>query len=174
MNWKALLQNEIETTYGITAKLMDSVESDQLKWKPSTGSNWMTIGQLLMHLTNACGSSCKGFVTGDWGIPEEVNMEEMTPEEMLPPAEKMQTIASIDEAKALLAEDKKVALEVLEACSEEDLSNKIATAPWDPTGLVLGHRLLQMVDHLKQHKGQLFYYLKLQGKSVHTGNLWGM
>ena len=30
------------------------------------------------------------------------------------------------------------------------------------------------VDHLKEHKAQLFYYLKLQGKPVHTGNLWGM
>ena len=40
--------------------------------------------------------------------------------------------------------------------------------------MLLGHRLLQMVDHLKQHKGQLFYYLKLQGKPVSTTDLWGM
>ena len=40
--------------------------------------------------------------------------------------------------------------------------------------MVLGRRLLQMVEHLNQHKGQLFYYLKLQGVPVHTGNLWGM
>ena len=174
MNWKALLQAEIEITYGITAKLMGSVESNRLEWKPSTGSNWMTTGQLLMHLTGACGSSCKGFATGDWGIPEGVKMEDMAPEEMLPPAEKLPTVKSIDEAKALLAEDKQVALDTLAACSEEELSHKIATAPWDPTELVLGHRLLQMVDHLKQHKSQLFYYLKLQGKPVNTGNLWGM
>jgi hypothetical protein len=32
-------------------------------------------------------------------------------------------------------------------------------------------KLLQMVDHLKQHKGQLFYYLKLQGKILNTGDL---
>jgi hypothetical protein len=30
------------------------------------------------------------------------------------------------------------------------------------------------VQHLAQHKGHLFYYLKLQGKPVHTGDLWGM
>jgi hypothetical protein len=40
--------------------------------------------------------------------------------------------------------------------------------------MILGHRLLQMVDHLKSHKAQLFYYFKLQGKPVHTGHLWGM
>lgn len=38
----------------------------------------------------------------------------------------------------------------------------------------LGVRMIQMVDHLKQHKGQLFYYLKLQGQPVKTGDLWGM
>jgi hypothetical protein len=31
-----------------------------------------------------------------------------------------------------------------------------------------------MVGHLAQHKGQLFYYLKLQGKPVNTAHLWGM
>jgi hypothetical protein len=31
-----------------------------------------------------------------------------------------------------------------------------------------------MVGHLNQHKGQLFYYLKLQGKDVNTMHLWGM
>jgi hypothetical protein len=63
---------------------------------------------------------------------------------------------------------------MLASCSEEQLAGKPAPAPWDPTEIVLGHRLLQMIDHLKQHKGQLFYYLKLQGKPVNTGNLWGV
>ena len=38
----------------------------------------------------------------------------------------------------------------------------------------LGHRLLGMIGHLTQHKAQLFYYLKLQGKPVNTMHLWGM
>jgi hypothetical protein len=40
--------------------------------------------------------------------------------------------------------------------------------------MILGRRLLQMVDHLKAHKGQLFYYLKLQGKPVNTHDYWGV
>jgi len=35
-------------------------------------------------------------------------------------------------------------------------------------------RLHEMVNHLNQHKGQLFYYLKLQGKAVNTMHLWGI
>jgi uncharacterized damage-inducible protein DinB len=168
-----LLKNEIEHTFGVTNKLMDLVDENQLDWKPSTGSNWMTTGQLLRHITDACGAAIRGFVTGDWGMPEDVDMSQLPPEEMLPPAEKFPTVGSVAEAKKLLAEDKQVALDMLAKCSEEDLSTKIATAPWDPTELVLGHRLLQMVGHLNQHKGQLFYYLKLQGKPVNTVHLWG-
>ncbi|MFQ5823853.1 MAG: DinB family protein [bacterium] len=174
MNWMELLKNEIEYTYKVTEGLMNLVDEEKLDWKPSMGNNWMTTGQLLMHLTNACGTAIRGFVTGDWGMPEDFDPSNMSPEEMLPPAEKLPTIGSIAEAKKLLAEDRKVALDILEKCDEDKLANEIATAPWDSTQMVLGHRLLQMIGHLNQHKGQLFYYLKLQGKSVNTSNLWGM
>lgn len=38
----------------------------------------------------------------------------------------------------------------------------------------LGVRLMQTVGHLTQHKSQLFYYLKLQGRPVNTMHLSGM
>jgi hypothetical protein len=31
-----------------------------------------------------------------------------------------------------------------------------------------------MIDHLGQHKGQLFYYLKLRGQNVNTADLYGV
>ena len=170
MNWTDLLQAEIETNYAVTQALMDLVDIDRLDWKPGSGSNWMTTGQLLHHLTDACGAAIRGFVTGDWGIPLET---EMTQEEMLPPAEKLPTITTTAEAKALLAEDRTLALQMLARCSEERLATEVGTAPWDPTEVLLGHRLLHMIWHLSMHKSQLFYYLKLQGKPVHTGHLWG-
>lgn len=174
MNWKELLKNEIEYTYKVTAGLMDLVDGDKLDWKPSADNNWMTMGQLLMHITNSCGAAMRGFVTGDWGMPEGVDMADLPPEEMLPPAEKLPAVGSVAEAKDLLAKDKQTALAMLGECDEEKLANDIATAPWDPTEMTLGHRLLQMATHLAQHKTQLFYYLKLQGKPVDTSNLWGM
>jgi len=173
MNWTELLRTEIETTYMVTNGLLDMVDNDDLDWKPSTGNNWMTTGQLLKHITTACGSCFKGFVTGDWGIPEGVDLVNVSPEEMLPPAERFPTIESVAETKRLLEEDKLVALDMLSKCSEDDLAHKAVTAPWNPTEIILGHRLLQMIDHLRQHKGQLFYYLKLQGKPVDTESLWG-
>lgn len=162
MDWNTLLRSEIETTYKAADGLIAMVDDDALDWKPSTGENWMTMGQLLRHMTEACGVSCRGFVTGDW----------MSDTEMLPPAEKMQTVASVEEARTLLAADKQLSLEMLEQAATH--MERAAPAPWDPTPMPLGQRLLQMVEHLSTHKGQLFYYLKLQGKPVNTMHLYGM
>lgn len=172
--FKEMIHGAIEYNYAVTERLIDRVDPQALSWKPATGTNWMTTGQLLLHITGACGSSIKGFVTGDWGMPEGIDMSELPPDAMLPPAESLPAVGSVEEAKTLLAEDKALALELLHSVSEEQLATEIKTAPWDPMEFPLGIRMLQMVDHLKQHKGQLFYYLKLQGQPVDTGDLWGM
>ncbi len=174
MNWRDLLTTETEHTYAVTEKLMRRVNDGDLGWKPSTGSNWMTTGQLFMHLTNACGFCFRGFVTGDWGMPAEQDAADVPPEDMLPPAEKLPAAGSVSEALELLAADKRMAFDMLAQCSDEELDSKMVDAPWNPAKMPLGYQLLLMIDHLKQHKSQLYYYLKLQGQPVHTGDLWGM
>ena len=174
MNWTQLLKSEVEGTYTSTAKLIDKVDPDNLDWKPQSGRNWMTVSQLLRHITNACGAGCRGFVTGDWGLPAGVKLDDLSPEEMLPPAEKLPGIGSVAEAKKLLSEDKSIALQMIEQAGENGLATREMAAPWAPgVAFPLGRHLLQMVQHLDQHKGQLFYYLKLQGKAVNTADLWG-
>lgn len=172
MEWKPLLHGTFEYQYGVAEKLMNLAENEKLDWKPETGSNWMTLGQLLRHISDACGMPCKGFATGDWGMPEGMDMENMSPEDMLPPAEKLPAVSSVQEAKDLLAADKKLAFEILNEVSEDRLENEIAKAPWDPMEFRLGQRFAQMAEHLSVHKAQLFYYLKLMGKPVNTGHLW--
>jgi len=174
MNWTELLKSEVEDAYRATEGLLAMVDDDKLGWKPTIGSNWMTTGQLLMHVTGACGACCKGFVTGDWGFPEGIDPSQMPKDQLVPPVEKMQAVKSVAEAKKLLAEDKKLALQMLEKAGETDLAGKMTRAPWDPAQTVLGKQLLGMVGHLNLHKAQLFYYLKMQGKPVHTGHLYGM
>jgi len=173
MTWTELLKMQIESAYASADGLMGMVSDGELSWKPETGENWMTLGQLLQHVTDACGAPCKGFVTGEWGMPDGFDPSEIPPEEMLPPAEKLPSVTSVAEARRLLAEDKKLALAMIDQSGEDDLVNRTVTAPWDPTETPLGRMLLQMVGHLEQHKAQLYYYLKLQGKPVNTGNLWG-
>lgn len=166
MNWTELLKTEIAGTYDAAEGLLNLVDDSDLDWKPATGTNWMTVGQLLYHIQAACGFCCKGFVTGDWGMP---------PEEMLPPAEKLPTIGSVAEAKKLLSEDRALALQMIDQAGEERLANEDQATPWAPDkSRKLGHQLLHMIGHLESHKHQLYYYLKLQGKPVNTSTLWGM
>jgi hypothetical protein len=175
MDWKQLLASEIEMMYKRTEGLMDQVDDSMLAWKPSPDNNWMSYGQLLRHLSDACGMAMKGFVTGDWGLPEGMNFEDIPPEDMLPPAEKMPAVTTVQEAKTLLAQDKQTALEMLEQTTNEELENKIMAAPWAPAfKQPLGQHLLQMIYHLDQHKNQLFFYLKLYGKPVNTHTLYAM
>lgn len=105
MDWTGLLESEIEAAYATTAKLLDKVDPASLEWKPTSGCNWMTVGQLLKHISNTCGVGCKGFVTDDWGLPPGKKMEDLSPQEVLPPAEILPTVESVEQAKILLSED---------------------------------------------------------------------
>jgi hypothetical protein len=177
MTWTDLVTCAMNEAYKATDNLMAMVSDDELAWKPASGENWMTTGQLLMHLTNACGACCQGFVTGDWGLPEGMDLSDIPPEEMLPPAEKLPTVESVAGARRLLTADMELGLRMVSEAGEDRLDNEMLRAPWDGPECGdrrLGEHLFGMVQHLATHKAQLFYYLKLQGKNVNTHHLWGM
>jgi hypothetical protein len=172
MNWQELLLKQIDDAYRVSEKLIGLLEENDLSWKPSDSNNWMTTGQLLYHLGHACGVPMKGFATGEWDMPSHSDISESKPDVSLPPAEKLKSAESLGAALKMLADDKKAAIDSVNFCSENELANKPSSAPWDRSQLILGLRLLQMIDHLNQHKAQLFYYLKLQGKPVNTMHLY--
>ena len=174
MDWTELLESEMGIAYGATAGLIKMVDDKSLGWKPSTGTNWLTTGQLLLHLSSACGSGFRGFITGEWkddGVAPDYKPEK---EGMLPPAEKYLAVKSVGEALQKLEGDKALSMKLLRQAGEKDLAKKKVAAPWGGPEMLLGKYLLMMVDHLKNHKAQLFYYLKLQGKPVSTQHLYGM
>jgi len=174
MKWTAFLKQEIEHNRKATLALLDKVDDSDLGWKPSTGQNWMTIGQLLKHLSDGCGFGVRAFVTSDWTLPDGRKPEDIPAEEQMPSAEIMPTVSSVDEARRLITADINLAIAMIEKAGEEDLQLRAVSAPWDPKMREsLGWMVHQMIQHLSQHKGQLFYYLKLQGKSMSTVDLWG-
>jgi hypothetical protein len=169
-----LLLHEAEVTYALTEKLFHRVGDSDLSWAPATGTNWMTIGQLMMHCASfGCGKAVQGFVKGDWGLPAGTHLEDLGEDDHLPPAVALPSVATIQEALDRLATDRNLTLSGIANAGELALMDRRVSAPWGGPTFTLFQHLLHMIDHLAQHKGQLFYYLKLMGKDVGTCDLWG-
>jgi uncharacterized damage-inducible protein DinB len=174
MTLTQVLQEEAEVTYAITEKLFRRVDDRELSWKPTSGKNWMTVGQLLMHSACfGCGKAVQGFVKGDWGLSGDTSVEGLAAENHVPPASALPSVRDVEQALKLLAQDRNLALACIADVDEADLLARRIAAPWGGSEVSLFLHLLHMIEHLAQHKGQLFYYLKLMGKDVNTGDLWG-
>ncbi len=188
MSLTAFLKTQIEDTYRATDGLMALCDDAALGWKPATGDNWMTTGQLLFHLQMACGACVQGFVTGDWSalMPPDATQSgaeggaecaadgDCGADAGLPTADKLPTSKSVADSRTALAKDKAVALGMLAEAGEERLATQMVGAPWNPQERPLASQVGDCIQHLASHKSQLFYYLKLQGKPVNTMHLWGM
>jgi uncharacterized damage-inducible protein DinB len=169
MTLTGVLLTEAETTYAITDHLFRLVKDDELAWTPPAGKGWMSVGQLLMHCVECgCGKAIQGFVTGDWGPAAD-----STEQGQVPPAEALPSVTSVGQALELLAADRRLTMAGIRGAGEENLQERTVAAPWGGPEISLLRQLLHMIAHLAQHKGQLFYYLKLMGKDVSTSDLWG-
>jgi uncharacterized damage-inducible protein DinB len=174
MTLKQVLLEEATATYDITEKLFRRLDDSELTWKPGAGGNWMTVAQLLMHCASfGCGKAVQGFIRGDWGIPEGAGAEEPHADQHVPPASVLPGVESVTQALEALARDRSLTLRCIGEAEEDALLETRLVAPWGGPELSLFQHLLMMVAHLAQHKGQLFYYLKLMGKDVGTADLWG-
>jgi uncharacterized damage-inducible protein DinB len=175
MKLKNILKEEAETNYLIAERLFKHVSNDELNWMPPVGKNWMNMSQLLMHCAdNGCGKAIKGFVKGDWGLPEGTSIEELTTIDHVPIQTVLPSVKSTEEALELLEADKKLTLICIADLDERRLLDNTFAAPWGGPELFLFQHLLQMIAHLAQHKGQLFYYLKMMGRNINTNDLWGL
>ncbi len=52
MSWKTVLVEQVKGAYRAAEGLLELVEDEQLSWKPESGENWMTVGQLLNHMAD--------------------------------------------------------------------------------------------------------------------------
>jgi uncharacterized damage-inducible protein DinB len=171
---KKLLSEEIEKIYKVTENLFRKVHDSELSWKPTSGTNWMTLGQLLMHCASGgCGLGIRGLIKGDWGPAGNHEHDDREEINDTPKAEDLPYVDSVEEAITILKDDMALALSCIGEAEESELLSKKMVAPWGVLKMTLLQHLLIMIAHLAQHKGQLFYYLKLMGKDVSTVDLWG-
>ena len=140
--------------------LIAMVPADRLDWRP--GAKFMTLGQLICHISLGVGDGIRLLHTGQWPAMDE--MLTGMKQENLPSC-------GVEEALKKLEADKAVLREALAAISEHDFAEKIVSVPWGMKGKfeVLA---LAFLEHFTNHKMQLFTYLKLLDLQVDTQVLY--
>ena len=140
--------------------LVKMVPADKLDWRP--GPKFMTLGQLIYHLSAGVGEGIQLLHTGQWPSMEEM-MKEMK-QENLPSC-------GVEEALKKLETDKQVLRAALDEVSEADFTGRVVSVPWGFQGKF---ELLafSFLEHFTNHKMQLFTYLKLLNLPIDTQTLY--
>jgi hypothetical protein len=134
--------------------MLKMVPADKLDWKP--GPNFMSLGQLICHLSMGIGTELGMMINNTW--PSMDGPHEFPS-------------CSVAEALANLEKDKTTLREVLAGVTEEDFAEKIISVPWGWKAK-MEKMSLDFREHFVNHKMQLFLYLKLLGFPVNTETLY--
>lgn len=145
-------------SYKPAETMLKMVPTDKLDWKP--GPTFMTMGQLMYHLSQGIGTELRMLINNSWPKPEEMTE-----------AMKQMPICSVQEALANLEKDKSTLRHVLAGVTEEDFASKILSVPWGWKAN-MEKMALDFREHFVNHKMQLFTYLKLLGFPVNTETLY--
>jgi hypothetical protein len=143
-------------SYRPAESLLKMVPADKLDWKPD--SSFMSLGQLIYHLSGGIGAELRMLINGNWPDPAEMEQGNL-------PA------CSVQEALGRLEQDKANLRKITSEITEEDFANKIVSVPWGLT-CKMEIMALDFRDHFVNHKMQLFTYLKLLGYPVNTNTLY--
>jgi uncharacterized damage-inducible protein DinB len=154
----------MQKTQAPLKKMVEMIPDDKLDWAP--GEGFMTVGQVLKHLTENW-SIIKMMVTNEWPFS---NMEEVVE------AMKLENMPTCTKAEALSAmeQDLNSAVDYIEnELNEEDFFNKEVSVPWGFKGQIW-KAVLMAKEHQINHKMQLHIYMKQLGLPVNTETLYGM
>jgi hypothetical protein len=139
--------------------MLKMVPADKLDWKP--GPTFMSLGQLICHLSDGISTELRMCFNNSWPKPEEMSeaMKQGMP------------TCNVQEALAKLEKDKSNLRDVMAAVTEEDFAQKIVSVPWGWKAS-MEKMALDFREHFVNHKMQLFTYLKLLGFPVNTETLY--
>lgn len=140
--------------------LLKLIPADKLDWKPGPG--FMTMGQLICHLSSGIGTELQMLVENTWPKP---------PEGGVPGPPQQMPSCGIQEALANLEKDRKTLADLLARFTEDEFATKVFSTPWGWKGS-LEKMSFDFRDHFVHHKMQLFMYLKMLGLPVNTETLY--
>ena len=155
----------IEGIYKAARGLIQLTPENKLDFKPQEGV--MTIAQVLKHLTGCLGISFSMAVNNTWP-------EMPAGENMLPPAEKLPRSNSAAEALEEIDRDWELLEKEMEKITDEEFANTKITVPWMPFPMTYQEYMMQGLEHLSNHRMQLFTWLKLSGEKLDTHHLYGL
>ncbi|MCU0288724.1 MAG: DinB family protein [Acidobacteria bacterium] len=154
----------VEGIFKATRGLIQSTPDEKLEFKPKEGL--MTIAQVLKHVSNALGESLSMAINNTW--------PQIPADEMLPAAEKMPESTSAAEALKEIDHDWELLKQEFEKITDGEFNQNKINVPWMPQPMTYAEFMMQAMEHLSNHRMQLFIWLKLSGEALHTGHLYGM
>jgi DinB superfamily len=145
-----------------TEHLVSLVPTSQLEWRPDNLPKAISLGHLLGHLLDCLAGFCAAFYAA---FPVEL-------------ADFME-IRSLGFNERCAPDDARQKIQILTAhiergfrqCSDADLVRRIPTV-FVPDGETLATILLGNLEHLMNHKYQLFFYLKLLGTPISSRDVY--
>lgn len=159
------LEQKVRETMERTDHLVSLVPVNRLEWHPELLSGLppaSDLGHLLGHLLDCMSGFCAAFYAAfPSELPDFVELRSMSVNQSCLP-EKTRTNIALYAARIERG---------FHCCADADLSRKIPTV-FVPEGETLLTILLGNLEHLINHKYQLFFYLKLAGLSLDSRDIY--
>lgn len=164
------VREKVRETIERTEHLIEMTPSGQLDWSPRIAGETRTdggapaidLGHLLGHLLTCAAGFCAVFYAA---FPEKLmELEGMR-------GLKVDHSCTPEEAKERIAVYAAAIERGFACCEDEDLGRRVKTV-FVPEGETLMTLLLGNLEHLMNHKYQLFFYLKMLGVKVGTEDLY--
>ena len=156
----SLILTKLEEQIERTEHLLTLIPADKLEWKPMPDS--LRICDLLGHLLECLAGFCATLYA--------VNPEDLVHFARLRELP-VNHCCGIEEARQRIREYSKRIGEGFALLGDDDLARRIPTV-FAPDGEALMTILLGNLEHLINHKYQLFFYFKLLGVGVGTTDLY--
>jgi len=159
------IEQKVLETIGRTAHLVRLAPAEDLAWhpiSPEPGIAPIDLGHLLGHLLDCMAGFCAVFYAA---FPERLHdfeaLRSLT----------VNHFCSREEAAIKIETYSTCIARGFECCTDDDLRRKLPTV-FVPDGEPLMTMLLGNLEHLINHKYQLFFYLKMLGVPVGTQDLY--
>jgi len=156
----SLLLAKVEQQVELTVKLVARVPIERLEWRPAPDA--FELSHLLGHLLEACAGCCAALYRArPQQLAHFARLRELPVNHACDPAQ----------AAERLRDYLNYIREGFAALTDADMTCCIPTL-FVPAGEALLTILLTNLEHLINHKYQLFFYLKLLGIEVGTAQLY--